>query len=547
MLKNQIKNKRGRLIASLLGLCFLFIIINLGTRRQIAVDRVQAAGDVLAVARAAADASEADRSITNCRYGIISGYDLEQHVARIGAGWHLDFNPPRFSPATGNNAEFAQTLLVFQNKTEDGQYLPGYRTAVPLDADFAAYIRANTGDLWLIGNEVDRGPNPDKNWSGQGDMYPHVYAQAFHEVRTFIKQHDPTARIAISALVQVTPGRLQYLDKVWQAYQQRYGAPMPVDVWNMHVYVLPEVEPDGITPNGIASVAVGTDPTLGKRSSGGSPQACTDPDVYCYAEHDSIEIFNEQVLAMRRWMKAHGQQQKPLILSEFSLLFPNIEEGETCFLQDEYGNCFTPNRVTSYMTKAFNYLNTLKNEDLGYALDGNRLVQQWAWFSVFTDTVGTVSNILESDQQTLSQVGKAYQQKVFTEPPTVNLVVEDIPRVYATVDKTTEKATANLRVTFRNNGNTAINKPFNVTFYLDPGRTKPFATVPISETVRGCATNVYTAEFAWPSLKPGVYFYWLALDSGGVIAETPAGPSDNLGFGLVVVHSKGSYMPLMMR
>ena len=124
---------------------------------------------------------------------------------------------------------------------------------------------------------------------------------------------------------------------------------MPVDVWNMHIYVLPEVESNGQTPNSIANVALGTDPTLGKRGSGGNWQQCADPDVYCFAEHDDLTIFGEQVVAMRQWMKNHGQQQKPLILSEFSILYPYVDDGDSCYIQDEFGNCFTPERVTSFM------------------------------------------------------------------------------------------------------------------------------------------------------------------------------------------------------
>lgn len=499
-------------------------------------------GVVLAAERTFA----AGETIANCRYGVVSGVDQEVHVPRIGAGWFMDFNPPQPPvPVTTNDAEFAHLFMVFQRKTADGAYLPAYRTVVPLNNQFAALIEDNPGDMWFIGNEVDRGPNPDFLWSGQGDMFPEIYARAYHDVRAFIKSHDATARVAPSALVQVTPGRLQYLDKVWAAYQKLYGGPMPVDVWNMHLYILPEVEPDGVTPNGIASVANGTDPTLGKRSSGNDPNRCADDDVYCFAEHDNMDIFAEQVIAMRQWMKEHGQQQKPLILSEFSLLYPYIDEGESCFLQDEYGGCFTPDRVSSFMVKAFNYLNTLKRQDLGYALDSNRLVQQWNWFSIYTNQAGDVSNIVRADQETLTQVGNTYRQSVFAEPPTVNLLIDDIPRVVTAVDPATGKATAKLRVKIRNNGNTAVDQPFKVTYYLDPGRGKPLGSVTISEPVRGCATSVYTAELPWPNLTPGAYFYWVKVDSEDVIAETPSAPADNLGFGLVRVFATNTYVPAL--
>lgn len=55
-------------------------------------------------------------------------------------------------------------------------------------------------------------------------------------------------------------------------------------------------------------------------------------------------VFDEQIRDMRQWMKDHGQQDKPLLLTEFSVLYPYIQDpGGTCFVQDEYGQCFTPN------------------------------------------------------------------------------------------------------------------------------------------------------------------------------------------------------------
>lgn len=509
---------------------------------------VQASGNEPALVRSSEDSSLSDESIANCRYGIVAGGKQAQHVSRIGAGWFLDFNPPKTpKSAADNNAEFVHVFKTFQEKTEDGHYLPAYRTIVPLDANFISYLQANPGDLWIIGNEVDRGPNRGEIVGGQGDMYPEIYARAYYEVRAFIKKYDPTARTAISGLVQVTPSRLQYLDRVWAAHRQLYGSAMQVDVWNMHIYVLPELEPDGITPNGIANIALGTDPSLGKRSSGNDSQLCSDPNVYCYAEHDDLAVFGEQVVAMRQWMKAHGQQQKPLIISEFSILYPYSIREDGCFLRDEYGNCFTPNRVSTFMTHTFNYLNHLQDEDLGYTLDEDRLVQQWLWFSIFTEYAGNVSNILERDQQTLTQVGKTFQQAVYAEPEVVNLLIDKIPKVTASVDHNSGKATARLQITFRNNGNTAVDEPFTITFYRDAARTNEIASVLIPETVRGCTTNSYGSFVEWPDLPVGTYPFWVTVDSGDVIVEGPPGQQDNLGSGLVTVYPESSFIPAVAR
>ena len=72
----------------------------------------------------------------------------------------------------------------------------------------------------------------------------------------------------------------------------------------------------------IANVALGTDPSLAKRGPGLNSAQCDLDEIYCYAEHDDRLIFEQQVRAMRRWMFDHGQSRRPLILSEFSILYP---------------------------------------------------------------------------------------------------------------------------------------------------------------------------------------------------------------------------------
>ena len=75
-------------------------------------------------------------------------------------------------------------------------------------------------------------------------------------------------------------------------------------------------------------MALGTDPALAIRESGDDKNRCANSDVYCWAEHDDLTVFAQQVVAMRTWMKQHGQQNKPLILTEYSLLLPSTMKDE---------------------------------------------------------------------------------------------------------------------------------------------------------------------------------------------------------------------------
>jgi hypothetical protein len=480
-------------------------------------------------------------------------------VDDFGAGWYLNFNTSFVSAP--NNAEFASVITVKQDKTAEGVYLPTYSINPALsDNELGALVDARPGSIWIAGNEVDRGPDPGQIEVNQGDTFPDIYARAYHDVYHYIKSRDATAQVANSALVQVTPGRIQYLDIMWDTYLELFGTPMPVDVWNMHLYILPEVN-RFYQPNSIASVALGTDPTLGKKESydpdGNGPlepkDTCGFEDVYCFAEHDDISVYAGQVYAMRTWMRDHDQRNKPLILSEFSILYPNISDpGGTCFLQDEYGNCFTDERVVNFLNSAFNFLETSSDPDLGYPLDGNRLVQQWLWFSVnHGNGVGFVSNLIDEEPFQLSEVGQAFQTFVGNQPTTINLFADAIRMPVVFTDLPDGEADAPLSISVRNNGAIAPVFSFDVTFYGDEALSQPIGTAVVQPPgsshpgMTGCARRereIYT-EVTWEGLTAGLHQYWVKIDSGGWIAESDEG--DNIASGFVHVNPYQNFTPLI--
>jgi hypothetical protein len=485
----------------------------------------------------------------NCRYGttILSSAQVDWLVP-LGAGWYLDYSAHALAPIPG--VEFAQLLYVRQLKN-GCTYLNGYSVSPSLtDSDLGAVIASQPGALWIVGNEPDRGPNPD-NCLGpaQGDLYPEIYAQAYHDIYQFIKSRDTTARIAIAGLVEVTPGRLQYLDKVWQTYQQRYQTTMPVDVWNMHLYILPEAEANG-APNGVANVALGTDPALAIRDSGNNPNQCAVPGVYCWAEHDDLSIFAQQVVAMRTWMKQHGEQNKPLILSEYSQLYPFTNYDDpvnptTCYLQDEYGKCFTQARVTSFLNRTSDYLESATDANLGYPLDGNRLVQQWLWYSVYTSGVGYVSNLVTSDLQALTQPGAAFTSIVASRPTYVNLVPRQVAAGAGVMPTPARPITATLQVDVINSGNAQLTTPFTVTAYADQALTQPIGSAAVNQTISGCFQRTARVSVAWPNLSLGTHFFWFKVDSTGAVNESAEG--DNVIMGKLTIYPHGVLLPLVNR
>jgi hypothetical protein len=307
---------------------------------------------------------------------------------------------------------------------------------------------------------------------------------------------------------------------------------------------LPEVLSDG-QPNGIANIALGTDPALGIRESGGNPNLCGDPRVYCFAEHDDMAVFAEQVVAMRAWMKEKGQQNKPLILTEYSLLYPYDVDAEGCFLQDEFGNCFTPERVNAFMKKSFAYLENATDPAWGYPLDGNRLVQRWMWFSANYSGAGRASNLLANslDRQTL--VGEAFQSEVASKVSFVNLLPGSIPRITGYTNGLGRTATVTLSAEVFNNGSVTNHAPVQVAFYADESLTDVIGTATLTVSLAGCASRPAMAHVAWSGLSVGPHRFWVKVNSNHVIKETSA--EDNVSEGVVVVYERGLYLPVMLR
>ena len=306
-----------------------------------------------------------------------------------GAGWYVDYqvrvNPPRFP-----GMEYVQMIRLHQNLTcplgtsEDRVACPYVEPHSyqhwPDAATIQAAARANPDSLWLIGNEMDR-----LDWPGgrQDEMLPELYAVAYHEMRSLIRAADPTARIAIGGIIQPTPLRLLYVDRVWDAYIRTYGSEMPVDVWNIHAFLLQEQR----NAWG-ASIPPGIDAAQG---------------LYVGEtwRHVDLASFVWQIRSFRRWMQLRGQQHKPLIITEFGVLLPNPVFGE---------DDTDPQPVLDFLTATFDYLRTETDCSLGLPADDCRLVQRWNWFSL--DHAGAFNchhHLVEPQSRTLTVTGETFQ------------------------------------------------------------------------------------------------------------------------------------------
>ena len=281
-----------------------------------------------------------DHSPLSTRFGVngsLKGCDLRQ-LGSVGwyHSWTIEIDPPR-----PGGIEFVQLIRL---RSEGSEYWP------PDWGELEAAVEANPGSLWLIGNEPDV--------ETQDNCTPQEYAERYHACYTFIKARDASARVSGPGIVQPTALRLQWLDLALSAYEAAYGERMPVDVWNIHVQILPERR-DGWG----CEIPPGLPDDLG--------------EDHQISDNASVALFEEKVLAFREWMRDNGEREKPLIISEYGVLMPSgygYLGGRDINLGDQI--------VMDFMAGTFSFCLEAADPLLGYQRDGDRLVQRWAWYSV---------------------------------------------------------------------------------------------------------------------------------------------------------------------
>jgi len=467
----------------------------------------------------------------DCRLGIgvvhnaISTYD----ITLLKIGWYVDWQS-RLLPARPKGVSFYHTIRVKQNKSE-GMYLPSYTITPGLDFTangLGPMVQANLGNMWLVGNEIDR-------VNIQDETLPDMYAQIYYDTYKFIKSIDPTAQVAIGSVVQPTPVRLQYLDMVLQAYQTKFGEPMPVDVWNIHIYILREVKDSwgGEIPPGV-------DASTGM--------------LYTLRDHVDIEVFKSLVIAMRTWMKGRGYQDRPLIITEFGALFP------IWFLN---GEGITEAEAFQFNQDSINYIATAVDPGLGYPADNYLLVQQGAIYSLDDDSLMTIDDQGSLDYKwgtflfnsttpyTPTQMGVYYRDSIAaSHTPSVDLFpyrVSSEPSLL--ISAPTETITPVFKILIANAGNSmpmrgAIPWPVIVRLFdVTEGRNNLIGDA-LLPPFPGCG-SLREARIAWPNLSPGLHVMRIEVDPEQRISDSL--PSNNIMTVPVFVGIYTTYLPLIRR
>ncbi|GMU24091.1 MAG: hypothetical protein AMXMBFR13_41680 [Phycisphaerae bacterium] len=233
----------------------------------------------------------------------------------LGLGWYFNWNWRHGIACDGQGERCIEYMPLV------GGWGPGVNPSL---ATLQSHVAANPGlypdhTTWLIGNEI----------IFDDQRSPLKYAQDYHAYYHGLKAINPTFQVANGSVITSiyynragfsgTPYEL--LDAIRVAYQAEYGEPWPVDVWNIHPYVW-------------------TKPTLG----------------------EELADLENQLNAFRNWMAGIGEQEKPLIITEYGLLNYHHEQW-----------------MIDYLVGSFEILMSGGHAN-GMQSDGGRRVQRWAWF-----------------------------------------------------------------------------------------------------------------------------------------------------------------------
>ncbi len=263
-------------------------------------------------------------------------------------GWYHNWSTLDNPPHPGG-AEFGQTIYFnisgvsrCHSATQHSQILVNIT-----DAALISRVQANPGAMWMIGNE------PDSYFNGS-PIHPHLYAELYHHYYTLIKNADPSAKIAMGSVVQPSPKRMEYLDKVLTHYQATYTETLKTDLWGIHLYRLNEAS-----------------------CTSGGWGAATPPDssghgwYVNFSASDILSLSNieQSIRDFRQWMYDRGYGDVPLIVTEYGVLPPSSYSG------------FSDAVAAQFLEDSFNMLLTATDSTTGLPADGHRLVQMWSWFS----------------------------------------------------------------------------------------------------------------------------------------------------------------------
>lgn len=464
----------------------------------------------------------------NCRLGVGGVISPAYNVGALNLGWTMDWTA-RLNPPAPNGVDYVQVVRIDSDEANVYTFTP------PLPVLYQIADQ-NPGAIWLLGNE------PDSPF--QDNLPPDRYAQAYHDLYHWLKQRDPAARIGAGSIVQPTPIRLQYLDRVLRAYWQLYGQGLPADVWSVHSYILREI--DASDPQACADGIDCHEPPYllwGAFMPPSSLPAVTRGVLYTFSNMFDTAIFLQRLIDFRVWLRDRGYREVPLYITEFGTLFPYPPFIEGDPYVDEFGVPMTQARTAGFMTRTFELLRTATNAATGLPADDNRLVQRWLWYSFDDPGFGGALYDRNTGQRTLlGNTLAAYAQAI---TPSIDLLAvrADADAVQLPIGQTT--VTGTVAALIANSGNISTGAAITVTFragsIAQPGAVIG-APVVLTRSLPGCGESLIVTA-TWPDLTVGAHPFHFVITTGAAESNTV----NNQSQGTLLVASQRLMLPVVVR
>lgn len=378
----------NRISSILILVCFIGILIGTPVQKDVLAQPVAPNQQVLP-------------ATGDCRFGgtfsgwssnaVISTYDFPS----IGMGYYLNWKREKDRSVPG----YIRYMPVLNVNDES---FPAIISALP------ALVAANPGAIWIGGNEPE-----DR---GMDHVTPEAYAEHFYQYAQVIRSADPTAKLAFGTIVMPTKLRLMYLEFAWNRLIALAGsqsaASALVDIWAPHGFVLNEQG----DVNGEAFWGSGIPEGFYQRI----PEWPSLQEVISLDDVYNIEIFKTRMIRFRQWMKDHGEQNKPLWLTEYGQLFPPYPKPGAPYVS-------LPESVTAdFMVKTFDWMFTTTDPNIGLPSDDNRLIQKWFWYSINASLDLQGGALIDPDTLQPTIVGNVYLNYV---PPAGSTIIRN-PDIY---------------------------------------------------------------------------------------------------------------------
>lgn len=267
---------------------------------------------------------------------VLSKYDLTDLNSNPSKLWYHDFSVPTTPGSSPYQYMMASTWH-------------GSPVTSGMISAWTAKAISFPGRKWFFMNEPDV--------YGQARRTPQEYAEEYHWFWYAMKSADSTCKIYPGGITQASPQRIRWMQEMLDHYELTYSESFPCDGFHIHTYLMPEAFGPGVgEAYGVSNPT--SDPNVS------SQQENTDW-WFANASVRDMNILREYVMNFRVWMINNGLENKPVIVSEHTVLLYTISSFLIPYLEDS---------LTFFLNAT--------DENVGCPSDDYKLIQEFAWFPI---------------------------------------------------------------------------------------------------------------------------------------------------------------------